>query len=87
MADDRAVTLVIDPSQDRFDRYGRLLAYAVRGDGLNLNRAVIRCGWAETYLRGQPFRLVSSFQRAEDRARAEDRGVWRRCAGDFHSAS
>jgi hypothetical protein len=30
LADRRRVTLVTDPSQDRIDRYGRLLAYAIR---------------------------------------------------------
>ena len=36
MADGRGITLLTDPSQDRFVRYGRLLAYAVRRDGLDL---------------------------------------------------
>lgn len=88
MADGRRVTLVIDSSQDRFDRYGRLLAYAIRRDGRNLNRAEVRRGWAEVYVyEGVPFEEVRSFRRAEMRARAEDLGVWRRCGGDFHSAS
>jgi Staphylococcal nuclease homologue len=39
LADRRRVTLVTDPSQDRFDRYGRLLAYAIRRSGLDLNLA------------------------------------------------
>jgi endonuclease YncB( thermonuclease family) len=86
MASGRRVTLVTDPSQDRFDRYGRLLAYVYRGHK-NLNRAQVRRGWAEVYVYGgNPFRQVRSFRRAARAARAEGRGVWGRCGGDFHSA-
>ena len=88
MADGRGVILRTDSSQDRFDRYGRLLAYAIRGDGVDLNRAAIRRGWAEVYVyNDNPFRRVGSYRRAQHRARAQDLGVWRLCGGDFHSAS
>ena len=87
MADGRRVTLVTDPTQDRFDRYGRLLAYALRGR-VDLNRAQIRRGWAKVYVYGGvPFKRVSPYRRAATAARSEDRGVWHRCRGDFHSAS
>jgi micrococcal nuclease len=88
LADGRRVTLVTDPTQDRFDRYGRLLAYAIRQGGLNLNRAMVQRGWAEVYVYdGNPFKLVRSFRRAARAARMEDRGVWGRCGGNFHTAS
>lgn len=87
MADDRTVTLVTDPTQDRFDRYGRLLAYVMRDDRLNLNRAAIRRGWAEVYVYNDiPFALVRSFRRAESAAKEEGRGVWGHCDGNFHHA-
>ena len=47
LADNRRVTLVTDPSQDRFDRYGRLLAHVIRRGGRNLNKPVLQyhaCG-------------------------------------------
>ena len=47
------MTLVTDPSQDRIDRYGRLLAYAIRRGGLDLNLAQLRRGWAEVYVYGR----------------------------------
>jgi endonuclease YncB( thermonuclease family) len=82
----RRVTLVTDPSQDRFDRYGRLLAYVYRR-AWNLNRAQVLRGWAEVYVYGgNPFRQVRSFRAAARIARARNRGVWGRCHGDFHSA-
>jgi endonuclease YncB( thermonuclease family) len=87
MADGRRVTLLTDPTQDRFDRYGRLLAYAIRGR-VDLNRAQVRHGWAKVYVfRGVPFERVSTYRRAAGGARSEKRGVWGRCRGDFHSAS
>jgi endonuclease YncB( thermonuclease family) len=86
MVTGRRVTLVTDPSQDRFDRYGRLLAYVYRRDW-NLNRAQVLRGWAEVYVYGgNPFRQVRSFRAAARTARARGRGVWGRCRGDFHSA-
>jgi endonuclease YncB( thermonuclease family) len=87
LADGRGVALVTDPSQDRFDRYGRLLAYAIRRGGLNLNLAMVRSGWAEVYVyEDNPFRRFNAFDRAERSARRADRGVWARCGGDFHSS-
>ena len=86
MASGRQVTLVTDPSQDRFDRYGRLLAYVHRRKW-DLNRAQVLRGWAEVYVYGgRPFREVRSFRAAARAARARGRGVWGGCHGDFHSA-
>ena len=88
LADRRRVTLITDPSQDRIDRYGRLLAYAIRRGGLDLNRAQLARGWAEVYVyAGVPFQRLPSYRRAQRGARHHHRGVWRRCNGDFHSAS
>ncbi len=79
------VTLVTDPSQDSFDRYGRLLAYLVRRrDGRDLGRAQISRGWAKVYVFERPFRRVRGYRRAAHRAHRAGRGVWGRCGGDFH---
>ncbi len=41
------VRLVSDPTQDRVDRYGRILRYVVRVlDGRDVDRAQVRRGWA-----------------------------------------
>jgi endonuclease YncB( thermonuclease family) len=86
MAAGRAATLVTDPTQDRFDRYGRLLAYLDVG-GRNLDKVQIRDGWGYVYVfENHPFRQVRGFRRAEASAERERLGVWRRCGGDFHSA-
>jgi micrococcal nuclease len=86
MAAGRRALLATDPPQDRFDRYGRLLAYVYVG-ARNVNRAQVRRGWAEVYVYdGNPFAQVGAFRRASAAARSEGRGVWGRCGGDFHSA-
>lgn len=87
LADGRQVTLVSDPTQDRTDRYGRLLAYVLRGRR-DLNRIQVRRGWASVYVYdGVSFQRVRSYKAAAAAARSHHVGVWNRCGGDFHSAS
>ncbi len=81
------VRLTTDPTQDRTDRYGRLLAYVDRrSDGKDLARSMIRAGWTRAYVYDdRPFARLAGFADDEQRARRADRGVWAMCAGDFHS--
>jgi endonuclease YncB( thermonuclease family) len=84
LAADRQVKLVTDPTQDRRDRYGRLLAYArvIRGPSLQL--AILRKGWAKVYVYGgNPFERVEQFRAAEDAARTANRGAWSLCGPGF----
>jgi micrococcal nuclease len=77
--------LTYDPTQDRIDRYKRLLAY-VSVNGHSIQLAELRAGWAEVYVYGgHPFKRVDSFRRASDAAKKANRGVWGACSGDFHS--
>ena len=86
LADRRRVTLVTDPSQDRIDRYGRLLAYAIRRGGLDLNLAQLRRGWAEVYVyRHNPFRRLRAYRRAQRQAQAAGAASGGCCGGDFHT--
>ena len=66
----RRVKLVTDPTQDTFDRYGRLLAYVTTISGVNLQTAQLSAGWAKTYVFEKPFQRLTTFRRAERRARA-----------------
>ena len=77
----RNVTLTTDPSQNSFDRYGRLLAYiTVNSTKANLGVRQLSAGWAEVYVYGgERFRQYRKFKRAERRARAADRGIWGLC--------
>ena len=88
LADGVRVRLFADPTQDRRDRYGRLLAYAVTTDGVDLGEAMVRRGWAKVYVYADhPFQRVSRYRAAAAAARRADVGVDARCGGDFHSAS
>ena len=83
--DGRRVTLTTDPTQDTFDRYGRLLAYVTTRAGVNLATRQLADGWAKVYVfGGKPFQRVSRFRAASQRARSRGRGVWGRCGGNFH---
>jgi endonuclease YncB( thermonuclease family) len=79
------VLLVTDPTQDLYDRYGRLLAYVIRrSNGRDLGRTQVAGGWAKVYVFDRPFKRVHRYRRSARRARGSGRGVWGRCSGDFH---
>ena len=82
------VRLETDPTQDRVDRYGRLLAYVWLPDGRLAEDVELESGWATTYVYdSNPVELFARLAAAAKRARAAHRGVWAECGGDFHSAS
>jgi len=84
LAAGRRVKLVTDPTQDRRDRYGRLLAYVRVIRGPSLQVSMLRKGWAKVYVYGgNPFERVDQFRRAEDSARAAKRGAWSLCGPGF----
>jgi micrococcal nuclease len=64
------------------DRYGRLLAYVFRStDDLHINLVLVQEGYAEA----RPFEpnvtRQAELDRAEDEARAANRGLWPACGG------
>jgi micrococcal nuclease len=78
------ITLTTDPGQDRYDRYGRLLAYA-RTPTRDLQTAQLRHGWADiTAGHHRRLRRQLELEHAARDARREHRGIWRVCDGDFH---
>lgn len=88
LAEGRRVKLATDPSQDRRDRYGRLLAYAHRIGGPSLQVAILQAGWAKVYVyNNNPFRKVGRFREAERQARDAGRGAWGLCGAAFDQAS
>ena len=86
LLDDRQVRLETDPSQDRYDKYGRLLAYVwLPGDPPVLfNELVIRLGYAHEYTYDLPYRYQQRFRAAQQAAEQQDAGLWNAatCAGD-----
>jgi endonuclease YncB( thermonuclease family) len=75
------VRLVSDPTQDRVDRYGRILRYVhKKSTGRDMNRAQVWRGNATVYVyANNPFKRVASYRKAQRSARANDRGIWRTC--------
>ena len=87
LASGREVRIENDPSGDQQDRYGRTLAYVyLRGSEETLQEKILAAGWADVYVfAGRRFLKYNIFQRAAEQAKEGRRGVWGRCAGNFHS--
>jgi micrococcal nuclease len=80
------VELRSDSVASHYDRYGRILAHAFI-DGRQLELAQLRRGWAYVYIyEGQHFDGLTHFEGVQSAARRADRGSWKLCGGDFHSA-
>jgi micrococcal nuclease len=72
-----SVSLEIDPTQGDRDRYGRLLAYVLLPEGINVSELLIRNGFAHEYTyENNPHRYQVKFLQAENEAREEKRGLW-----------
>lgn len=71
----------LDYDVDRIDRYGRTLAYVYRArDGLFINHALVRDGYATVFTVPPNVAHAQEFLRAQREARAAGRGLWSRCA-------
>jgi micrococcal nuclease len=70
------VVLEFDASQDRRDRYGRLLAYVFLPDGTLVNEVLVSEGYAYEYTYNLPYIYQNAFRAAERAAREEERGLW-----------
>ncbi|MEK7136831.1 MAG: lamin tail domain-containing protein [Patescibacteria group bacterium] len=70
---DRVVTLHFESTTR--DKYGRILAYVILNDGLNVNGELVRRGLARAYLR-YPFGLAQLFASYEEEARRNKWGLW-----------
>lgn len=78
LVDGRAVRLVGDA--EARDRYGRLLAYVYRADdGLLVNAALIRGGYATTLEIAPNVRFADRFAALARQARDAGRGLWSAC--------
>ncbi|MDD3661616.1 MAG: thermonuclease family protein [Candidatus Dojkabacteria bacterium] len=66
-----------DETQGEQDKYGRLLLYLWRtSDDLFINEHMVKEGYAHEYTYNTPYRYQSQFQRAENIASSESRGLW-----------
>jgi micrococcal nuclease len=78
LVEGQAVRLRFDA--ERRDRYGRLLAYVYRArDGLFVNAALVRGGYATTLTIPPNTAHAGQFATLERRARERRRGLWQAC--------
>lgn len=82
--DGKSVALETDPTQDTYDKYGRLLAYVFLPDGTLVNEQLVTEGFAHEYTYDQPYTYQARFKTAEKAAREARRGLWSpdTCGGD-----
>ena len=67
---------------ETYDIYDRLLAYVFRGsDGLFVNLALAKYGWASEFSFDQNLQYAQHFKQAETTARDNGLGVWGQCGG------
>lgn len=76
IAEGETVYIENDPSQDKYDKYGRLLAYIYLEDGQMLNRKMISEGYAYEYTYANPYKYQDDFLDLQNFARIENRGLW-----------
>ena len=73
------VLLTSDASQDRKDRYGRLLRY-IKSGKVDINRRLIHDGFATVYVYNHhPFERVKSYRKAQKYAHNHNLGLWSHC--------
>ena len=77
LVDGQMVTLHFD--RERNDRYGRLLAYVQRSDGLDVNAELLKAGAARTMEINPNTSRARDFRALAAKARSERRGLWGMC--------
>ena len=72
------VRLALDPESTNRDRYNRLLRYVYLPDGTLVNLKLIQEGYG-FYYPYFPFTKSAEFSKAQDAAKAANKGVWGNC--------
>jgi micrococcal nuclease len=75
MCEGKTVTLVPEPNYEDKDKYGRLLRYIYLEDGTFVNKKIIEDGYANAFRR-YPVSKLDELIKAENDARAKNRGLW-----------
>jgi micrococcal nuclease len=73
-------TVRLEYDRERYDRYGRLLAYLFLPDGALVNAQVVRQGLARVYLHPPNDRYRKELLAAQREAMAAGRGLWQKQA-------
>lgn len=76
LLDGQQVRIETEVSQGERDKYGRLLGYVIREDGLLFNKYMIEEGYAYEYTYRLPYKYQTEFKAAQKEAEAASRGLW-----------
>lgn len=72
----KKIEIELDKTQSQTDKYGRILAYIKREDGLFINKFLIENGYAHEYTFIKPYKYQKEFKNLEKLAREEKKGLW-----------
>lgn len=72
----KEVILEQDPTQDKRDKYERLLAYVTFKDGTDFGKQLIRNGYAYEYTYNLPYKNQSIYKSAQKYASDNELGLW-----------
>lgn len=72
----KKVRIEKDLTQGERDKYGRLLAYIFRDDGLFFNEHMIQQGYAYEYTYNKPYKYQTQFKADQVLAKSQGKGLW-----------
>jgi len=86
---EQKVRIEKDSTQGDRDKYGRLLVYVWRQDGLFFNEYMVKQGYAHEYTYDTPYKYQAQFKADEKYARENQLGLWSptTCNGDTTSSA
>lgn len=67
----------LEPSEDKWDHYGRLIAHAYINSGGNIQEKILRAGLALGYAHPPNLEHLDCYREAETQARQQSLGLWR----------
>ena len=76
LLEEKKIRIETEQSQGERDKYGRLLGYVFREDGLFFNKYMIEEGYAYEYTYRIPYQYQVEFKTAQKEAEANGRGLW-----------
>ena len=71
----KEVSIETDDSQDKYDKYNRMLAYVFLDDE-NINLSLIKNGYAYEYTYNVPYKYQAEFKAAQKYAEENEKGLW-----------
>ncbi len=77
----KTVYLEFDDSQDKQDRYGRLLAHVFLENNENYQAKVIKNGYGFSYVYKHKTKYFDLYSDSEKKAKLSNLGVWKYCDG------